>query len=54
MTPAWYVSSLAARVPREVETPKWCFALRSGMRTTVVSRAVRAWTDVGECEDTPV
>jgi len=24
-------------VPRETETPKWCFALLKGMRTTVVS-----------------
>jgi hypothetical protein len=27
-------------VPRDSETPKWCFALFSGMRTTVMSRAV--------------
>lgn len=25
-------------MPRENETPKWCFALRKGIRTTVSSR----------------
>jgi hypothetical protein len=29
---------LYGRVPLDTETPKWCFALRMGIRTTVSSR----------------
>lgn len=35
MVPAWLVSSLYGRCPLDSDAPKWCFALRNGMRTTV-------------------
>jgi hypothetical protein len=38
IVPAWNVSSLYGRWPLDIETPKWCFALRRGIRTTVSSR----------------
>ena len=35
-------------MPRETDTPKWCFALRKGMRTTVVSRVEPPGNGAGE------